>query len=45
MRELALHILDVVENAIEADAHQVDLTIVEDLEADRLTISIQDDGR
>lgn len=45
MRELALHILDVVENAIEAAAQQVDLTIVEDRVADRLTITIRDDGR
>jgi anti-sigma regulatory factor (Ser/Thr protein kinase) len=45
MRELALHILDVVENAIEADAQHVDLTIVEDPVSDRLTISIRDDGR
>jgi anti-sigma regulatory factor (Ser/Thr protein kinase) len=45
MRELSLHILDVVENAVEAGAHRVDLTIVEDPTADRLTITIQDDGR
>jgi hypothetical protein len=45
MRELSLHILDVVENAIEADAHHVNLAIVEDLNADRLSITIRDDGR
>jgi anti-sigma regulatory factor (Ser/Thr protein kinase) len=45
MRELALHILDIVENALQADAHRVDLTIVENLNTDRLTISVQDDGR
>jgi anti-sigma regulatory factor (Ser/Thr protein kinase) len=45
MRELALHILDVVENAIEAGAQQVDLAVVEDLASDRLTITIRDDGR
>lgn len=45
MRELALHILDMVENALQADAHRVDLTIMEDLDADRLTITVQDDGR
>ena len=44
MRELSLHILDVLQNAVEAGATQVDLTIVEDLEADRLTIVVQDNG-
>jgi anti-sigma regulatory factor (Ser/Thr protein kinase) len=45
MRELSLHILDVAENAIAAGAHRIDLTIVEDLDLDRLVISVVDDGR
>ena len=45
MRELSLHILDMVENAIEAGAQHVGLAIVEDLDADRLSIAIRDDGR
>lgn len=45
MRELSFHILDVVENAIEAGARHVKLTIVEDLDADLLTIRVIDDGR
>jgi anti-sigma regulatory factor (Ser/Thr protein kinase) len=45
MRELSLHILDVVENAVEAGAHQIDLAIVEDLMDDRLIITVRDDGR
>jgi anti-sigma regulatory factor (Ser/Thr protein kinase) len=45
MRELSLHILDVVENAIEAGAHHVDLIVVEDLDGDRLRILARDDGR
>jgi anti-sigma regulatory factor (Ser/Thr protein kinase) len=45
MRELALHILDIVENALQADAHHINLTIVEELNQDRLTITVQDDGR
>ncbi len=45
MRELSLHILDVVENAIEACARHVELTIIEDLDADLLTIRVIDDGR
>jgi anti-sigma regulatory factor (Ser/Thr protein kinase) len=45
MRELALHILDIVENAIDADAQHIDLSIVENLDEDRLQIIVQDDGR
>ncbi len=43
--ELSLHILDVLENAIEAGATRVKLRIEEDLEADRLTIEIIDNGK
>lgn len=45
MRELALHILDLVQNSIEAQAGRVDLSIEEDCTADRLTIVVIDDGR
>lgn len=45
MRELALHILDLVQNAIEAGAGKVELEIVEDLGADTLTICVRDNGR
>ncbi len=45
MRELSLHILDVLENALEAGATEVGLEIDEDLHADRLTIAVQDNGR
>ena len=45
MRELALHILDVVENALEANACHVELVVVEDHTQDRLTITVRDDGR
>lgn len=44
MRELALHVLDILQNAVEAGATQVSLTIDEDLAADRLTITIRDNG-
>ena len=44
MRELSLHILDVVENSLEAGATQIDLRIEEDLAADRLTIRVSDNG-
>jgi len=45
MRELALHILDVVENALEADARNIELIVLEDYATDRLTITVRDDGR
>lgn len=45
MRELSLHILDVLQNSLEAEATLVELTIEEDLAADRLTITVQDNGR
>jgi hypothetical protein len=45
MRELSLHILDVLQNSLEAGATLVELTIEEDLTADRLIITIRDNGR
>jgi len=45
MRELSLHILDAVQNSIEAGATRVELIVEEDLAADRLHITIRDNGR
>ena len=45
MRELALHILDLVQNSIEANSTRVELQITEDSQSDLLTIRIIDDGR
>lgn len=45
MRELALHILDIAENSIEADAGCVEITVVENTLTDRLNITIQDNGK
>jgi hypothetical protein len=42
---LSLHILDILENSIAAGATRVELRIEEDLEADRLTIEIIDNGK
>jgi hypothetical protein len=44
MKELSLHILDIAQNSIRAGANLVELTIDEDLKADRLSITIGDDG-
>ncbi|WP_371371563.1 ATP-binding protein [Sporomusa aerivorans] len=45
MREISLHILDLVQNSIEAGATQVELTIVEDLVKDSMVIRLSDNGR
>ncbi len=45
MRELSLHILDASENSLEAGATRIELIIDEELAADRLTITIRDNGR
>ena len=44
MLELALHILDIVENSTQAGATLVCIAVTEDLERDVLTIEIKDDG-
>ena len=44
MRELALHILDLIENSIAAGATVVSVEIVEDPERDVMRIAVEDDG-
>lgn len=44
MKELSLHILDVVQNSIAAGANLIEISIVEDLNSDMLTIEITDNG-
>ena len=45
MKELSLNILDVAENSTSAGATLVQITVEEDLPADRLTIEIRDNGK
>lgn len=45
MRELSLHILDALENSVEAGATRLELLIKEDLKRDVLEIVIRDNGR
>jgi hypothetical protein len=45
MRELSLHILDAMENSLEAGATLIEVIIEEDLTADWLTITVRDNGR
>lgn len=44
MRELSLHILDIAQNSIVAQAEEIRIAIVEDYDEDRLAICIKDDG-
>ena len=45
MEDFSLHILDLVENSINAGAKWVEIRVVEDSEKDMLTIELKDDGR
>jgi len=45
MEDLSLHILDVVENSIAAQAKRVEIRVHEDEERDLLSIKIKDDGK
>lgn len=45
MQDLSLHILDVVENSIRAEAKLVEISVVEDVEKDVLTLTIKDNGK
>jgi hypothetical protein len=45
MREIALHLLDIAENSVTANARNITLTVCEDLQGDRLTASVIDDGK
>ncbi|MFH1085656.1 MAG: ATP-binding protein [Chloroflexota bacterium] len=45
MRELAQHVLDLIQNAIEAGASVVEVEIVEDAAENRLRITVRDNGR
>ena len=45
MREIALHLLDIAENSVAADAKNITLTVCEDLQGDKLTASVIDDGK
>lgn len=44
MKELSLHILDIVENSIKARASLIELIIDEDLAKDTLSIEVKDNG-
>lgn len=45
MQELSLHILDIMQNSIRAEASQIKLFIEENTVSNKLSISIEDDGK
>lgn len=45
LKELSMHIIDIIQNSIEAGADRVSVTITEDPAADRFTLEISDNGR
>jgi signal transduction histidine kinase len=45
LRELALHLLDIAENSVAAEAKTVVLTVEEDTRTDRLKLRVEDDGK
>lgn len=45
MEDLSLHILDIAENAIQAGARSIKITIEEDLRSDLMKIVIEDNGK
>ena len=45
MRELSLHLLDIAENSIAADAKCIEIQVNEDTKVDLLQMSVRDDGR
>ena len=45
MRELSMHILDLAQNSIAAEAKTLEIEVIADTPADRLTISLRDDGK
>jgi hypothetical protein len=44
VRELALHLLDIAENSVAAQAQNITISVFVDTAADRLSMSVQDDG-
>jgi anti-sigma regulatory factor (Ser/Thr protein kinase) len=45
LREIALHLLDIAENSVAANATHVEILIDEDVQNDRLKIVVQDNGK
>lgn len=44
MEDISLHVLDIVENALTAGAHNITITLIQDEYRDTLILEIRDDG-
>src|SRR4030042_2892697 len=44
MEDISLHILDIAENSIRANAKNINIVIIENNKEDLLTLAIEDDG-
>jgi anti-sigma regulatory factor (Ser/Thr protein kinase) len=44
LKDLSLHILDIVENAVSAKAKRIDILVIEEPKEDRFVIEIKDNG-
>ena len=45
MRELSLHLLDIAENSVAANASKICITVVEDSRSDLLQMKVEDNGK
>ena len=45
MKELSLHILDIAENSVNADADKIEISVIENINNDSLSIIIKDNGK
>ncbi len=45
MKEISLHILDIVQNSIHAGAHLVEIGVLEDMTKNLLKLEVNDDGK
>ena len=45
MQDISLHILDIAENSVRADAKTITITVVKDIQQDLLQVEVVDDGR
>lgn len=45
MRDISLHVLDIIQNSIVADASLIEISIDEDKISDRLSVTIKDNGK
>ena len=45
MEDISLHILDIAENSVRADARTIEITVTRDIQRDLLLVEVIDDGR